>query len=152
MNPLTFFGSLLEPGTDWEKALVEQGEAAVHAGLRKLMHGRLFDAKPGKKSQVQQIAAKMQAEGWTWESTDSRVTGTPDEGLGRGFVIARDAIYRLIKALGVPGGGVRDALRDAVDNSLWARISANCPVGTSLDSVVAQTAEELINLYLGHAA
>lgn len=151
MNPLTFFGSLLVPGTDWEKALLEKGEAFVHAELRTLMHDRLFAAKAGGKSQVQKIAAKMQAEHWTWDSTDSRVTGVPDEGLGRGFVLSRDSLYRLIKMVGAPGGAVRDAWRDALDNAVFTTIAPNCPVGTSLDSLVAQTAEEFINKTLGHA-
>lgn len=151
MDPILFFANLLFPNGDWKNIIATKGLEFAKAELRNLMHSLLFDAKAGSKSQVQKIAAKMQAENWTWDSTDSRVTSVPDEGLGRGFVLSRDALYRLIKAVGTPGGAVRDAWRDSLDNRVYQAIQAQVPAGTPLEAVVSATAEEFINKTLGHA-
>ena len=133
--------SRLLGGASWKALLREKGELAAKAFLKREMRERLTKAAPA-------IAARMRKEGWDWQGQNPKMQGTPDEGLGRGFVLSRDALYRLIGALGVRGGLLKDAWRDAADRPVWALVKgrADYAEGMPLEALVTMTAAEWVEL------
>lgn len=148
MNSIVFIlARLLEPGTDWKKVLKEEGAAVVQQRITTLWQARLAKHTAG-------VAQKMQGEGWSWAAAQDpaflkvqRVDiTTGDEVLGPGFLISRDALYAILDKTGVPGGAVKDGLRDAYDNAVWAGIKDQVNESTPLAQIVELTAAELVRV------
>lgn len=112
LNPIAFqiFHKLLDGtpyGTVLEYILHEGEQALINFGRGK--GGDILNAK------ADAITKKMVADGWE--------IGKPHPKTKQPLTAAdleHDIHYRLIRALGVPGGFVRDQLRDATDHALGA--------------------------------
>jgi hypothetical protein len=146
LNIGTLLASIIVPTVDW-KNLIKTGEDEVKDKAESVLHEHFFTPhKSDNKSECQRIAEKMEKEGWTWDSTDPKVTKVPDEGLGlgRGFVLSRDSLYRIIHNLVNKGGFFIDQWRDFEDNEIWDSIKDNCPEGCSIQTIVEQTANAFI--------
>lgn len=144
LNIGTLLASIIAPTIDW-KTLIKTGETELKNQAESVLHDHFFKphASDGKP-EVQRIAEKMIAEHWTWDSTDPRIVGVPDQGLGRGFVLSRDSLYRIIKSLVTRGGFFIDQFRDFEDNDVWNSIKDKCPVGCPIQTIVEQTADAFI--------
>lgn len=132
-------GKILAEQTNWKQVIQREGLAFAKEQIAKLWRAKLAVGEA-------KVVDGMTRGGWTWDGAGGSTT--PDEGLGRGFILSRDAIYRLLKVTGVPGGALRDAWRDAVDNGVWGDISAQCPAGTPLADLVRLTADALVRRVL----
>ena len=125
----------------WKKAVVEQGEAVANLKLEKLMGEKLVAAAPG-------IAARMKKDGWTWAGAAKKKADITmaEKAEGAGFLLCRDALYRMIKALGLRGGILLDGWRDAADNKVWAAVKArpDYQEGMDIEELVNITVEEFI--------
>lgn len=148
LNLGILLASIINQSVDW-KNLVKTGETVAVAKGKEVLHNHFFEPhKSDNKPEVQRIAEKMEKEGWTWDSTNPRVLAVPDEGLGRGFVLSRDALYRIIHNLVNKGGFFIDQWRDFEDNDIWERVKANCPEGCPIQTIVEQTATAFIDVVL----
>src|SRR5690242_399922 len=107
--------NLLAGGTNWKDMIRHAGEEAARKEVENLWRQHVEPHLP-------QIAADMVRDDFTWEGHGG--TGIPDEGLGRGFILSRDALYRLVKQTGVIGGWLRDAWRDGADNAVFKLVQA----------------------------
>lgn len=109
-------------GMDWRTVAETEGAAAVEAELAARLRSKV--------EPVSKISSQMTAEGWSWEAASDpaflakqKVQLTAgEEVLGPGFVIARDICYSLSREAGLPGGAIRDAVRDELDNAVFAAI------------------------------
>ncbi len=128
---------IIAPGVDWKKKVADLGAAEARKQLQ--THWRI-ELKP----KLPQIAAKMEAEGVTMTGTGN--SDMNDEGLGRGFVVCRTALYWVIKDTGkghIPGA-LCDAWRDGADNDVWVHMKDRVTPTTSTVDIVNMTAEEFI--------
>jgi hypothetical protein len=113
--------ALLPHGQNLKHLVAAKGEDLAKAELERLGKQRV-------SLKASSIAVEMQHEGWSWDGA----AHTPDEGLGRGFVLSRTALYKLIEhAFGARGGLLVDGVRDATDNAVWAAIAPKVIPGTT---------------------
>jgi hypothetical protein len=132
MGPLAFMIANLLGASDLKGMLLHRGEEVARKELENLWRARV-------EPHIPQIAADMERDGFSWEGHGGR--STADEGLGRGFVLSRDALYRLIKTTGVIGGWARDGWRDGADNAVWATIKDRVSDRMSLADFTGPAAE-----------
>lgn len=112
-------GKLLDPKTDWKVLLAKEGAAVAKEKLRGLWHERL-------EGVAKEIADDMTGEGWSWAAAQDadflakqKVQIAATDPTDPGFIISRDALFALFRETGVPGGLLRDTLRDAYDNAVY---------------------------------
>lgn len=151
MDAIVFvIGRLLAGSVDWKLLYQEQGEPAVRAKLTALYNEKLADDLP-------RIAEKMEGEGWNWTSAAdlSFLRGQKVDlaeaqiaAFGPGGMMSRDALFAIFDKLGVPGGAVKDGLRDGYDDPLWKNIAGQVPTGAPVLQIVQATAAELIRIIL----
>jgi hypothetical protein len=115
MGPLAFMVANLLGTGSIKDLLRHAGEKVAREELERVWRARV-------EPQFPEIAADMKRDGFTWDGHGG--TGTNDEGLGRGFILSRDALYRLIKQTGVIGGWARDGWRDGADNAVFDIVKA----------------------------
>lgn len=154
INPVLIFSEFLGGGIDWKNLIRTKGPEFANVEMRKLLKAHLVDIPKKKdgsagKSRIAKIAENMNHDGFFWDSQEARFVNMADEGLGQGFKLSRDALYRIIENSFVPGGWLRDKWRDSDDNAIWAKIKDSCPHACSLDIIVEQTAEAWLDLTFG---
>jgi hypothetical protein len=134
-------------GLNWKRLVKEQG---VPFAVNKISHAlnKVF------KREMDETAREMEEQGWTWDGPGGK--DTDDEGLGRGFVLARDAQYRLLDNAGLKGGPLKDGIRDGTDNACWekirAKVTPDVTTPAELVALVEPAFVEVIGEQIKHAA
>lgn len=134
-------------GSDWKNTLIAKGEQEAKKMLRKMAWDKLNHQQSAAK-----VCKHMRDQDFQWGGKGAEFLKMNDEGLGEGFKISRHMIYDALKELGVPGGAVRDGIRDAVDNGVWSQIQTSCPTGTPLETVFQLSVDGLFDKELGHGS
>jgi hypothetical protein len=132
MNPLwLILGKVLAKDVDLKAMGTAQAKKLLSTEMQKKLDRN-----------TKKVATKMEEEGRNWKMN---IAGAGGAAKGIGFVLSRDALFRLIRALGIPGV-VADGWRDSADDAVWDDINGSVtPNMTSLEELVKLTAKGLVD-------